>query len=142
MCLTCHTNVASTGIHGLHDVNSCVGCHMPMTAKSAVANDIHSHTFKVVMPKVTIEQGEDASTQPNACNLCHYHEDDTPEELQAIVDRIVAEKKGTLDAVEDEASKDEAATDDVAGDGVTEEGDVEDGDAEDKPTEDKDTPQP
>ena len=95
MCLKCHTNVVSTGIHGLHDVNSCVGCHMPNTAKSANPHDIHSHRLKVVMPKVTIEQGGDLTKQPNACNLCHYHKDDKPEELQAIVDRIIAEKKGT-----------------------------------------------
>jgi hypothetical protein len=54
------------------------------------------------MPKATIEQGGDLAVQPNACNLCHYHKDDTPEELQAIVDRIVAEKKGTPDIAQEE----------------------------------------
>lgn len=97
LCLTCHTNVVSRGIHGLHDVNSCVGCHMPTMATSANPQDIHSHTLKVVMPKATIEQGGDLAAQPNACNLCHYHKDDSPEELQAIVDRIIAEKKGPLE---------------------------------------------
>jgi len=115
MCLTCHTNVASTGIHGLHDVNSCIGCHMPTTAKSANPHDIHSHTLKVVMPKVTIDQGGDLTKQPNACNLCHYHENDKPEQLQAIVDRIVADKKGELEMFDEkaivEAPAEEAAED-------------------------------
>jgi predicted CXXCH cytochrome family protein len=97
LCLTCHTNVTSRGIHGLHDVNSCVGCHMPTMATSANPHDIHSHTLKVVMPKTTIEAGGDLATQPNACNLCHYHQDDKPEELQAIVDHLIAEKKLTAE---------------------------------------------
>lgn len=93
LCLSCHKNVASKGIHGLHDVNSCIGCHMPSTAKSANPYDIHGHTLKVIMPKVSIEKGG-VEKQPNACTLCHYHKDDKLEELQAIVDRVIAEKKG------------------------------------------------
>lgn len=94
LCLSCHVNVASKGIHGLHDVNSCIGCHMPSMAKSANPYDIHAHTLKVIMPKVSIEKGG-VDKQPNACTLCHYHEKDKLEELQAIVDRIVSEKKRT-----------------------------------------------
>jgi len=94
LCLDCHTNVAHTGIHGLHDVNSCVGCHMPAMAKSANPFDIHSHRLTVVLPKATLEKGGgDLKKQPNACNLCHYHEGEKPEDLQRHVDRIVSEKK-------------------------------------------------
>ena len=92
LCLRCHTNVASQGIHGIHDVNSCVGCHMPPLAKSANPFDIHAHTLKVVMPRASIEKGG-VDKQPNACTLCHYHEQDKLEDLQAVVDRIVSEKK-------------------------------------------------
>ena len=100
LCLSCHTNVASTGIHGLHDVNSCVGCHMPTMATSANPYDIHSHTLNVVLPKATLDQGGDLTVQPNACNLCHYHKDHDPKELQASVDRIIAMKKEALGIVE------------------------------------------
>jgi hypothetical protein len=82
---------------------------MPAMAKSANPHDIHSHTLKVVMPEATIDQGGDLTKQPNACNICHYHEDDEPEELQAIVDRIVAEKKGTAEVAREKGTPKVAA---------------------------------
>ncbi len=62
---------------------------MPSTAKSATPWDISSHSFKVLPPSATIKLGK---KQPNSCNLCHYHKDDKPEDLQKVLDSI--KKKG------------------------------------------------
>lgn len=79
LCTTCHS-VEPRGVHGLHSVNNCVGCHMPTTVKSATPGDLRSHRMRVVRPELTVEAG-DVETQPNSCNLCHYHEDYFPEDL-------------------------------------------------------------
>jgi len=49
----------------------CTKCHQPKVAKSAVAYDIHSHTFEPIPPEKTINtQGEGG--MPNACAVsCH-----------------------------------------------------------------------
>jgi predicted CXXCH cytochrome family protein len=45
----------------------CTDCHMPKTAKSAIAYDISSHTFKPIMPDQTAAVGI-----PNSCTgACH-----------------------------------------------------------------------
>jgi len=88
LCNSCH-QVEPTGVHGIHSVNNCIGCHLPNTAKSATPGDIPSHRFKVVMPALT----EKNAKQPNSCNLCHYHKDDKPADLQAVLDSIKAKSK-------------------------------------------------
>ena len=85
LCKNCHIDVAKTGVHGIHSTNDCVGCHMAPVAKSATPGDINSHTFKVILPHKTVELGE---KQPNACNLCHYHKNDKPEDLAKVLDSI------------------------------------------------------
>lgn len=56
------TNQNSTG-----GASRCSKCHMPKIAKSAVAYDIHSHTFDPVAPEKTLE-----FQMPNACAAsCH-----------------------------------------------------------------------
>jgi len=48
----------------------CSKCHNPKTAKSAVAYDIHSHTFEPIPPQKTIE-----NEMPNACAVsCHMRD--------------------------------------------------------------------
>jgi hypothetical protein len=48
----------------------CSKCHNPKTAKSAVAYDIHSHTFEPIPPQKTI-----LNEMPNACAVsCHMGE--------------------------------------------------------------------
>ncbi len=89
LCKNCHIDVSKTGVHGIHSANNCIGCHMPSTAKSATPWDISSHSFKVLPPSATIKLGK---KQPNSCNLCHYHKDDKPEDLQKVLDSI--KKKG------------------------------------------------
>ncbi len=89
MCKNCHVDVVKQGVHGIHSTNNCIGCHMAPAAKSATMGDIRAHSFKVVKPAETIKSG---AKQPNACNLCHYHKDDKPEDLQKVLDAI--KKKG------------------------------------------------
>ena len=79
LCMTCH-KVEPRGYHGLHSVNNCMGCHMPLTAQSATPGDLRSHRMKVVRPQLTVDAG-DNGVQPNSCNLCHYHKDGDPEDL-------------------------------------------------------------
>ncbi|MBI3994183.1 MAG: hypothetical protein HY342_12985 [Candidatus Lambdaproteobacteria bacterium] len=79
LCETCH-KIQPQGVHGLHSVNNCIGCHMPNTIKSASQGDLRSHTFVVSRPILTVKSG-DAKKQPNSCNLCHYHKDYEPERL-------------------------------------------------------------
>lgn len=79
LCESCHT-VRPQGVHGLHSVNNCIGCHMPNTVKSATTGDLRSHRFVVARPMLTVASGDQA-TQPNSCNLCHYHKDYDPERL-------------------------------------------------------------
>ncbi len=48
----------------------CVDCHMPTAAKSAVAYDIHAHTFEAISPQKT-----EVYSMPNACAVsCHMQE--------------------------------------------------------------------
>ncbi len=44
----------------------CSKCHNPKAAKSAVAYDIHSHTFQVLSPQNTLDL-----IMPNSCAFCH-----------------------------------------------------------------------
>ena len=78
LCLSCH-EVNNTGVHGIHSVNNCVGCHMPATGKRAVQGDVHSHQFKVLYPSVNADTGK---AEMNSCSLCHYHEVDSVLELK------------------------------------------------------------
>lgn len=52
-------------------LSRCTTCHMPATAVTAIAYDIHSHTFDVVPPEKTmIYQAQGG--MPNACAVsCH-----------------------------------------------------------------------
>ena len=52
-------------------LSRCTKCHMPKTASSAIAYDIHSHTFDVVPPEKTLAH-QDKGGMPNACAVsCH-----------------------------------------------------------------------
>ncbi|NOX87954.1 MAG: T9SS type A sorting domain-containing protein [Calditrichaeota bacterium] len=51
----------------------CSKCHQPKIAKSAIAYDIHSHTFEPISPEKTLEYA-----MPNACAVsCHNKNDFT-----------------------------------------------------------------
>lgn len=75
LCLQCHAakfpNAGAVEAHSKHSAaNSasprCVDCHMSGTQKSAVDNDTHQHSFKVLNPAQTL-----TLNQPNACAMCH-----------------------------------------------------------------------
>ena len=86
LCRSCH-RINHIGVHGIHSVNNCVGCHMPPVGKRAVKGDVHSHRFQVIPPKETLQMGG-LKKQPNSCNLCHHHQNDDPAKLQEILERI------------------------------------------------------
>jgi hypothetical protein len=86
LCRSCH-EVESKSVHGIHSVNNCIGCHMPPIGKRATKGDVHSHQFKVVSPKKTINAGG-FEKQPNSCNACHYHKNDTPEDMLNVLKKV------------------------------------------------------
>ncbi len=52
-------------------LSRCTTCHMPTTAITAIAYDIHSHTFDVVPPEKTLMYQAQGG-MPNACAVsCH-----------------------------------------------------------------------
>ncbi|GAB4372304.1 MAG: hypothetical protein Kow00128_20970 [Deltaproteobacteria bacterium] len=55
---------------GNNAASRCSGCHMPKTAKSAINNDIHNHTFLIIEPEVSMTTG-DAPGVRNSCEPCH-----------------------------------------------------------------------
>lgn len=77
-CLTCHTQTNTNQAHAIHSFGNCVGCHMPRIVKSAESGDLHSHLFKVLLPKETLAD----PNIPNSCQTCHRHKDQKLEELQ------------------------------------------------------------
>lgn len=93
LCRSCHPDISTDPVNGHAPIagapqhSNCVACHMPPTGKSADFGDEHDHRFMVISPQTTIGLGGgDVAKQPNSCNLCHYHEDDTPQELQKALD--------------------------------------------------------
>jgi len=96
LCRSCHQVEKNTGVHGIHSVNNCIGCHMPPTGKRAVKGDVHSHQFTVISPAISIKAGG-VDKQPNSCNLCHYHSDDSPQELLDILNKVRASGRNRID---------------------------------------------
>ncbi|MEN8193462.1 MAG: T9SS type A sorting domain-containing protein, partial [Bacteroidota bacterium] len=89
LCLACHathgafseisvemvadfeTNAEAIGdivsAHSRHGKATCISCHMAKTSKSAIAYDVHGHTFEVIPPQKTKE-----FNMPNSCAVsCH-----------------------------------------------------------------------
>ena len=91
LCRSCH-EVENKGVHGIHSVNNCIGCHMPPVGKRATKGDVHSHQFKVISPKKTIDAGN-SDKQPNSCNACHYHANDKPDDMLDVLQRVKASGK-------------------------------------------------
>ena len=98
LCLGCHSGISTDPVYGHFPIkdapqhSNCIACHMSGTGKSATVGDEATHTFRTILPKVTMELGGgDTGKQPNSCNLCHYHAAHSPMDLQARVD---AARKG------------------------------------------------
>lgn len=77
LCLECHNDqraiVDHTPFHqkALQVRNfTCVDCHMPKMATSAVDYDIRSHSFLQPDPQGSLDHGG-LEMMPNACNQCH-----------------------------------------------------------------------
>jgi predicted CXXCH cytochrome family protein len=84
LCVDCHEDKAALYTHtpyhqqaSLKREFTCVDCHMPKTATSAVAFDIHNHSFLQPNPQGSLEHGG-VALQPNACNQCHTRRDEGP----------------------------------------------------------------
>lgn len=93
LCLGCHSSVSTDSKTGHAPLSlapqhgDCIGCHMAPTGKSGDFGDERSHSFRVLKPRATLEQGAgDVAKQPNACNLCHWHAGDDPAALQQSLD--------------------------------------------------------
>ncbi len=86
LCLSCHgkdekfANPSAIRIHTKHNyapetrgTSRCSSCHMVKTASSAEAGDIHSHDFKIIRPRTSLEMFEKdpKNVVPNSCNGCH-----------------------------------------------------------------------
>ena len=83
-CRLCHVMINNNMAHAIHSFGNCVGCHMPMIAKSAESGDIHSHVFQALLPQVTMEDKD----IPNSCQSCHRHSDDDLATLQRWYDEL------------------------------------------------------
>lgn len=80
-CTSCHANkagVAEFEAHTKHSsaqVSTCIECHMPYTAKSAIAYDVRSHTFDIIPPSVSQAMAAVAPDKiiPNSCMTTGCH---------------------------------------------------------------------
>jgi predicted CXXCH cytochrome family protein len=100
LCVECHSDKRALINHmPYHEVASaeheftCTDCHMPKMAISAVAYDIHSHTFLQPNPQGSIDHGG-VEAMPNSCNLCHTDLGETSEWAVEIIDYSVAQQEG------------------------------------------------
>jgi hypothetical protein len=77
-CLTCHSMLNNNRAHSIHSFANCLGCHMPRIASTAEPHDLRAHTFNARPPMKTLENPE----LPNSCQICHYHRNESVEEMQ------------------------------------------------------------
>ncbi len=103
ICMECHEITGTpTLTHSIHDFGNCIGCHMAKLGYGP------SHSFDVVTPEETLELGGGNLTiQPNSCNNCHYHSEDEPAELAAIMKSLRDKARGKTEsaAPEEEATE-------------------------------------
>jgi predicted CXXCH cytochrome family protein len=82
LCLGCHGEMAGAE-HSHHPVNAgvptvtCVACHMPRTATSALPQDIASHAMLPIPPSATALTLGQPEAMPNSCMsaACHQQAD-------------------------------------------------------------------
>jgi len=75
LCLSCHdgkggidsTNLALHTRHTSPEAQQCNNCHFVQTAKSAIAGDVSSHTYRLIYPL----ESEGTAGLPNSCGECH-----------------------------------------------------------------------
>lgn len=85
MCSGCHVDKTILARHIPYHQQAitkrdftCNNCHMPLMATSAVAYDIHNHTFQQPNPQATLDH-DGLEFMPNACNQCHTKKAESPE---------------------------------------------------------------
>ena len=86
LCLSCHgkdkkfASPDAIRIHTKHNhapettgTSRCSSCHVVKTAASAESGDIHSHDFRIIKPRLSLEMFEKdpKNVVPNSCNGCH-----------------------------------------------------------------------
>lgn len=96
MCTACHADKTALARHIPYHQQvmtrrdfACTDCHMPLMAVSAVAYDIHSHTFKQPDPHGSLAHGG-LEFMPNACNQCHTNPDQGPAWAADTIDWAIA----------------------------------------------------
>ncbi|MHC4409794.1 MAG: ammonia-forming cytochrome c nitrite reductase subunit c552, partial [Planctomycetota bacterium] len=75
LCLSCHdgqgdidaTNLSLHTRHKDAENQNCNYCHFVQTAKSAIAGDVSSHTYRLIYPSET----DGTPGLPNSCGECH-----------------------------------------------------------------------
>ncbi len=92
MCSGCHAEKTTLARHIPYHQQAitkrdftCNNCHMPLMATSAVAYDIHNHTFQQPNPQGTLEHGG-LELMPNACNQCHTDRAETAAWAEETID--------------------------------------------------------
>lgn len=85
LCVDCHGRQSALGRHTPFHQQAmsereflCTDCHMPLMATTAEPFDLHNHSFLQPAPDETIAHGG-MGMMPNACNLCHNADAETPE---------------------------------------------------------------
>ncbi len=106
-CKACHDTPREVpslegASHSIHDFGSCVDCHMPATAKSALPGDIRSHRFEVLKPEVTIEALIDGAMEKDQTILSFYdlEESDVEGLNRTEVEQLLEER--ALEAMKEE----------------------------------------
>jgi len=102
LCRDCHSGISTDPVVGHAPIDGapqhadCIGCHMAPTATIAKQGDERVHSFRVVRPEVTVRLGDgDPAKQPNSCNHCHAHQNDSPARLQRALDDGLAMRRLT-----------------------------------------------
>ncbi len=84
-CQGCHADVFAQGKRHTHHTSAaaqdCLGCHMPPVV-SGVLDHFPDHAIGVPVPQNTVKH-----SIPNACNACHTHEKQPPEQMAQAIER-------------------------------------------------------
>jgi hypothetical protein len=84
-CQSCHADVFAQGKahthHASAEAQNCLSCHMPPVV-SGVLDHFPDHSIGVPVPQNTVKHDI-----PNACNACHTHEKQKPEEMAKALER-------------------------------------------------------
>ncbi|MFL5344989.1 MAG: tetratricopeptide repeat protein [Hyalangium sp.] len=90
-CQGCHASVFAQGKQHTHHSSAaapdCIACHMPPVV-TGVLDHFADHAIGVPVPQNTVKHAI-----PNACNACHTHEKQKPEDMAQALERWWPEAK-------------------------------------------------